>query len=95
MDFFNSLIFLLILLMLLVSIKADFFFIIFGLVIFFYVIISLFLMDPYEILFSVVSFIFLNPIGFTIIFIPLIINYIHKFSSKYFKSRRDLDLERN
>lgn len=91
MDFFNSLIFLLILLMILVSIKADFFFIIFGLVILFYVIIKLFLMDPYEILFSVVSFIFLNPIGFTIIFIPLIINYIHKFLSKYFKSRRDLE----
>ncbi|MBA7531261.1 hypothetical protein ES705_23472 [subsurface metagenome] len=91
MDFFNSLIFLLILLMILVSIKADFFFIIFGLVILFYVIIKLFLMDPYEILSSVVSFIFLNPIGFTIIFIPLIINYIHKFLSKYFKSRRDLE----
>ena len=91
MDFFNSLIFLLILLMLLVSIKADFFFIIFGLVILFYVVISLFLMGPYEILFSVVSFIFLNPIGFTIIFIPLIINYIYRFLSKYFKSIRDLE----
>ena len=91
MDFFNSLIFLLILLMLLVSIKADFFFIIFGLVIFFYVIISLFLVSPSEIFFSVVSFIFLNPIGFTIIFIPLVINYVHKFLNKYFKSRKDLE----
>ena len=91
MDFFNSLIFLIILLLLLVSIKADFFFIIFGLVIFYYVIISLFLMDPYEIFFSVVSFIFLNPIGFTIIFIPLIVNYVYKFLSKYFKSRKDFE----
>ena len=91
MDFFNSLIFLIILLLLLVSIKADFFFIIFGLVIFCYVIISLFLMDPYEIFFSIVSFIFLNPIGFTIIFIPLIINYVYKFLSKYRKSRKDLE----
>lgn len=91
MDFFNSLIFLLILLLLLVSIKADFFFILFGLVIFCYVIISLFLMDPYEILFSVVSFIFLNPIGFTIIFIPLVVNYIHKFLSKYITSKKDLE----
>ncbi len=87
MDFFNALIFLLILLILLVSIKADFFFLIFGLVLLIFFVISLFFMSPLEIISSVISFIVLNPIGLVLLFVPLIISLLSKFLKKYVNFR--------
>jgi len=91
MDFFNALIFLLILLILLVSIKADFFFMIFGLVILIFFVISLFFMSPFEIIISVMSFIILNPAGILLLFVPLIIGFLNKFLKNYVNSRKNIE----
>jgi len=89
MDFFNSLIFLLILLILLVSIRADFFFLIFGLVVLIYFVVSLFFMSPLEIIISMLSFIVLNPAGLLLLFIPIIISIINKFLKNYLKYKKN------
>ncbi|MFX1326296.1 MAG: hypothetical protein ACFE8N_15205 [Promethearchaeota archaeon] len=72
MNLLDSVVFLLLLIAFLYVIKADLFFMIFGTVVLLYFLILLFFMDPLEILFATIEFIFLNPFGFIIIFIPLV-----------------------
>jgi hypothetical protein len=76
MQFLDSLLFLLILLVLLWSIKADLFFVVFGFAILLFFLIELFFMQPLEILLSIINFMFLNPTGFILLFIPFIIAFI-------------------
>lgn len=78
MEFLDSLLFILILLILLWTIKADFFFIIFGIASFLYFLIVLFSYNPLEIILSIFNFIFSNPLGLVIFFIPIIIYSIAK-----------------
>lgn len=82
MKFLDAVLFLMILLVLLWSIKADFFFMFFGTAILLYFIIQLFFMNPFEILLSLLNFMFLNPLGFLLLFIPLIINIIYHYRKK-------------
>lgn len=82
MKFLDAVFFLMILLVLLWSIKADFFFMFFGMAILLYFIIQLFFMNPFEILLSLLNFMFLNPLGFLLLFIPLLINIIYHYHKK-------------
>ncbi|MFX1316403.1 MAG: hypothetical protein ACFE9T_11105 [Promethearchaeota archaeon] len=77
MEFIDSLLFLFVLLLFLWAIKADFFFIIFGIATFLYFIIILFYSNPVEIMLAVIYFIFMNPLGLILVFIPLILYSIN------------------
>lgn len=88
MKFLDAVLFLIFLLVLLWSIKSDLFFMLFGTAVLLYFIIQLFFMDPLEILLSLVEFIFLNPLGFIILFIPLVISIID-YIRKKIKSKKN------
>ena len=88
MQFLDSLLFLLILLVLLWSIKADLFFVVFGFAILLFFLIQLFFMQPLDILLSIVNFMFLNPAGFILLFIPLIISLIKYVIKKKFSRNK-------
>ena len=88
MQFLDSLLFLLILLVLLWSIKADLFFVVFGFAILLFFLIQLFFMQPLDILLSIVNFMFLNPAGFILLFIPLIISLIKYVIKKKFSQNK-------
>jgi hypothetical protein len=78
MNFLNSLLFLGLLLSFFWIIKADLFFMIFGMALLLYFVINSFFVDPFEILFTIGQFIFTQPLGLLILFIPLIIYGIDK-----------------
>jgi len=46
-------------------------------------------MSPLEIIISVITFIFLNPIGVLILFVPLIISFLNKFLKNYVNLRKN------
>lgn len=75
MEFLDALLFLVILLVIIWSVKADFFLVIFGFAILFFFLIQLFFMNPVDILIAIGSFIILNPLGFVLLFIPLVISF--------------------
>lgn len=74
MEFLDSLLFLIILLVIIWSIKSDLFFVVFGFAVFIFILFQLFFTNPFEIIVSISSFILLNPFGFFLLFIPLIIS---------------------
>ncbi len=76
MKFLDAIVFLIILLVLLASIKADLFFLLFGTAVFLFFIIQFFFQNPFEIIVKLIEFILLNPLGFILLFIPLIISII-------------------
>ena len=78
MNFLNSLLFLVLLLSFFWIIKADLFFMIFGIVLILYFVIYSFTLDPFEVLITIGQFVFTNPLGILILFIPLIIYGINQ-----------------
>lgn len=78
MEFYDSILFIFFILILLWVIKADFFFLIFGIAAFIYFLILLFVEDPLTIIISMIEFVFFNPLGLILIFIPLIIYILIK-----------------
>lgn len=88
MNFLNSLVFLGLLLSFFWIIKADLFFMIFGIVLLLYFVISSFFVDPLEILFSIGQFIFTHPLGILILFIPLLIYEIDQGIQKRLSSKK-------
>lgn len=91
MDFLNSLLFLLLLLAFVWIIKADLFFMIFGTVILLYFIIQMLFMDPLEVLFSIGGFLLLNPFGFIILFVPLLVYGIFQGLRKKYYSKKSFN----
>lgn len=88
MEFLDSLFFLIILLVLLWSVKADLFFVVFGFAVLIYFLFQLFFIDPLEILFSIASFLLLNPAGFILLFIPSIISILKYITTKIYQKKR-------
>lgn len=81
MLFFDLIFFLILLLALIWAIKADLLFMILGITIIVFLIFQLFLINPVDVLTSLLLFIISNPLGLLIVLIPLIvasINYIIK-----------------
>jgi hypothetical protein len=87
MEFLDSLLYLTILLVLLWSVKADLFFVVFGFAVLIFFLFQLFFIDPLEIIFSIVSFILLNPAGFLLFFIPSIISILKYIIKKIHQKR--------
>jgi len=88
MKFLDAVFFLMILLVLLSSIKVDLFFLLFGTAVLLFFIVQLFFQEPLEIILDLIDFIFLNPLGFILLFVPLIISTIHNF----FKKRKSTNM---
>jgi hypothetical protein len=86
MEFYDSILFVFFILILLWVIKADFFFLIFGIAAFLYFLILLFAENPLIIIVSTLQFIISNPLGIILIFIPLFLYVIMKIirRSSYF-----------
>lgn len=82
MNFLNSLFFLIVLLFLVWNIKAELFYMIFGIFVFLYIISLLFLVDPLEIIIRTLLFMCFNPLGIITLFIPIIIYGIHQSIKK-------------
>ena len=91
MNSLDSFLFLLLVLNFLWLIKADIFFIVFGIVVLLYIITQSFFLDPLEIIFTIGQFILANPLGFLILFIPLIISGISKEIRKRIDSNRKVN----
>jgi len=83
MEFFDSLIFLLILIIFLLAIKADFIFLIFGAVVLLYFILELSSMNTLEIFFSIIDYMIMSPFWLLILIFPMIIYGIFILIRKY------------
>lgn len=84
MEFADSLIFLLLIILFVSSLKSNSFLIVFGSAVFLYFILNLFSFSPIEILNLVIRHILFNPIGFFILFSPLIVDTVVRFIKKKF-----------
>ncbi len=89
MEFLDSILFVFFILILLWLIKADFLFIILGIAAFLYFLLILFSENPLGITLSILNFLFLNPLGLLIIFIPLIIYLLREGVKKYRIQKRE------
>lgn len=89
MNLNESILFVFFILILLWIIKADFLFIILGIAAFLFFLIILFSEDPLEITFAILNFLFLNPLGLLIIFIPLILYLIKEGLKKRKNQKRE------
>jgi len=83
MEFFDSLIFLLILMIFLLAIKADFIFLIFGAVVLLYFILELASINTLDIFFSIIDYMIVNPFWILILIVPVIIYGISILIRRY------------
>lgn len=89
MNLDESIFFILFILILLWFIKADFFFIILGIAAFLFFLIIYFSKSPLEIILSILNFLFLNPLGLLLIFIPLILYLVREQIKKHLNQKRE------
>lgn len=89
MEFFDSVLFIFFILILLWLIKADFLFLILGIAAFLYFLIILFSENPLQITFSILNFLFMNPLGLFLIFVPLILYILKEGVKKYLSQKRE------
>lgn len=79
MQFLGALIFLIFLLILLWYVKADFFFILFGIAVYFYILLRIFSIRPFDVFDSVAEFVIAYPIGLFLLVLPIIIYILYNF----------------
>ena len=88
MDITEAIPFLFMIMAFLWLIKADFFFILFGVAVYLFLIIFLFVSNPVESLFQIGDNIILNPITLVLFIVPFIAFGIIKFLQKILTKRR-------
>ncbi len=89
MEILESFLFLIIILIYLSTIKANTFFLVFGAAIYLFFIIQLFFFDPFEVLSTFIKNIFINPLGFFLLLVPLAIHILIKGLKKIWGIKKD------
>jgi len=90
MEYLESIFFLIILLVYASTLKASTFFIVFGSIIYLFVISQLFYLDPLEILSVFFQDLLKNPFGFLLLFVPLMIDGLCRVLKKFIITTKDL-----